>query len=199
MAVHSASRRPALLWPGWKHVAVALSIGVDKALKAAAGNNASPVYRRVMTDFLRKTGFMFLNKDDRACAVRLLPDWDEINEWRKSLSPGQQRGLNNPREVEAAFKDRETAPVAGKPRHPGERYKRKLPTPTEQFIAMAMQVELAEEARDRAEHHAEYLARLLDQVVARGRFSEETIAQMRARVRAELETMTGDEELEGEE
>ena len=43
------------------------------ARKAAKGRLDTPDYRRVMTDFLRNTGFTFLNKDDRAMAVRLLP------------------------------------------------------------------------------------------------------------------------------
>ena len=53
-----------------------------------------------MHDFLKRTGFCFLNKDDRAAAVRLLPYWDEIDEWRYSLSDSRQHALNNPREVE---------------------------------------------------------------------------------------------------
>jgi hypothetical protein len=52
-----------------------------------------------MTDFLRNTGFTFLNKDDRAMAVRLLPRWDEIDAWRGSLPHHQQQRLNNPRET----------------------------------------------------------------------------------------------------
>jgi hypothetical protein len=194
MWVHSASRKPVLLWPGWHHVAVAVSIGAEKALKAAGGNNSSPLYRRVMTEFLRRTGFIFLNKNDRAAAVRMLPQWDEIGTFRSSLSPGQQRNLNNPREVEAAFKDRKGASTtAGKPRH-GEKQRRKLPTPTETYLAMVMELELANERRERAEREAEYFASMADEFAKRGRLSPETMAEIRTKVRAELEAMTGEEE-----
>jgi hypothetical protein len=44
-----------------------------------------------MTEFLLGTGFIFLNKDDRAAAVRLLPRWEEIDDWRSSL-PAHRRG-----------------------------------------------------------------------------------------------------------
>jgi hypothetical protein len=67
MAIHTVSKQPKLTWTGWRHIATALAIGSKHARKAAKGH--TPDYRRVMTDFLRNTGFTFLNKDDRAAAV----------------------------------------------------------------------------------------------------------------------------------
>jgi hypothetical protein len=103
MAIHTASKQPKLTWTGWRHIAIALAIGSDHAQTASGGRLDTPDYRRVMGQFLRGTGFQFLNKDDRAAAVRLLPRWDEINAWRSSLSHSRQQALNNPREVWAAF------------------------------------------------------------------------------------------------
>jgi hypothetical protein len=68
-----ASKQPKLTWTGWRHIAVALAIGSDHARQASGGRTDTPLYIRVMNEFLRKTGFAFLNKDDRTCAVRLLP------------------------------------------------------------------------------------------------------------------------------
>jgi hypothetical protein len=68
-----------------------LSIGSDKAQKESGGRMDTPDYRRVMGEFLRRTGFIFLNKDDRAAAVRILPRWDEIDSWRSSLPRGRQQ------------------------------------------------------------------------------------------------------------
>jgi hypothetical protein len=67
-----------------------LKIGTDHATKAAGGRNDTPDYRAVMGEFLRKTGFQFINKDDRAAAVRLLSRWDEIDDWRPGLTSGPQ-------------------------------------------------------------------------------------------------------------
>jgi hypothetical protein len=192
MAIHSASRKPALTWAGWKHIAVALSIGAEQALRAADGRNDTPDYRRVMTDFLRRTGFTFLNKDDRAAAVRLLPLWEEIDAWRSTLPHGQQRRLNNPREVAREFEERDNAQTSrGKPM-PSTRHHRKLPTPTEQFLAMAMEVELANERAERAEREAEYFSGMMDAIALRARLSDDTIAEIRTRVRAEQQAMMDD-------
>ena len=103
MAIHSTSKQPKLTWIGWKHIAIALKIGADQAKKVSRGRTDTPLYIRTMSEFLRKTGFTFLNKDDRAKAVWLLPRWDEIDDWRSSLSPSRQQHLNNPREVWDAY------------------------------------------------------------------------------------------------
>ena len=104
MAVHAASLRPKLTWRGWHHIALACAIGAEHLKKAAGGRTDTPTYIRAMHDFLKRTGFCFLNKDDRAAAVRLLPHWDEIDGWRSSLPNSRQQALNNPREVERAYR-----------------------------------------------------------------------------------------------
>jgi hypothetical protein len=197
MAIHSASRKPALLWPGWKHVAVAISIGVERALKTSKGRKDTPEYRKVMTPFLRKTGFIFLNKNDTACVVRMLPEWDDIDAWRASLPLSQQRGLNNPREVWDAYDKREDKPAAGKPRH-GEKQRRKMPTPREQYLAMCIELELAQERLVRAERETEFLAVMVAELAKRGRLSEETMAEVRTLAREQISALIGYEEPEDE-
>jgi hypothetical protein len=187
MAIHSVSRKPALLWSGWKHVAVAISIGVEQAFKASKGRKDTPEYRKVMTPFLRKTGFIFLNKNDTACAVRMLPEWDDIDAWRASLPLSQQRNLNNPREVQDAYDKRENKP-AGKPRH-GEKHRRKMTTPTAQYLAMCMHLELAEERLAQAERQTQFFAAMVDLLAKRGRLSEETMAEVRTLAREQISSM----------
>jgi hypothetical protein len=41
------------------------AIGAEHAKGTAHGRSDTPDYRRVMSDFLKGTGFTFLNKDDR--------------------------------------------------------------------------------------------------------------------------------------
>src|SRR4051812_34548590 len=133
MAIHTASKQPKLTWRGWKHIAAACEIGGANARKAAKGRDDTPDYRRVMTEFLRKTGFIFLNKDDRAAAVRMLPHWDEIDDWRESLSPQRQHALNNPREVQRAYdEDRRAIGDPDVKARPRGRSKREFPTWLEQ-------------------------------------------------------------------
>src|SRR5438270_1094115 len=99
MAIHASSRQPKLLWTGWRQIALALYIGSQHAKKASGGNTATPLYIRANSEFLKKSGLAFINHNDRAAAVRLLPYWDEIDEWRSSLTPNERQRLNNPREV----------------------------------------------------------------------------------------------------
>ena len=104
MAVHAASLGPKLTWRGWRHIALACAIGTEHLKQAAGGRTDTPTYIRAMSNFLKGTGFAFLNKDDRAAAVRLLACWDEIDAWRSSLPDSRQKALNNPREVERAYR-----------------------------------------------------------------------------------------------
>ena len=162
MAIHTASKQPKLTWTGWRHIATALAIGSKHARKASKGRLDTPDYRRVMTDFLRNTGFTFLNKDDRAAAVRLLPRWDEIDAWRGSLPHHQQQRLNNPRETWAAYLDHRKA--LGDPEakvRPTPRKHRQFPTYLEQMQALIEQVELANERAEKAERESEYFAAMM--------------------------------------
>src|SRR6476620_2983221 len=63
MAVHAASLRPKLTWRGWRHIALACAIGAEHLKKTAGGRTDTPTYIRAMHQFLRGTGFAFLNKD----------------------------------------------------------------------------------------------------------------------------------------
>jgi hypothetical protein len=185
MAIHTAAKQPKLTWTGWRHIATALAIGSEHAKRASDGRMDSPLYRRVMTEFLRKTGFAFINKDDRAAAVRLLPRWDEIDAWRSSLPLPKQAALNNPRETWAAYLDhrRKLGDPDAKPR-PAERKHRQFPTLVEQYEAALEQLELARERLDRAEQQTNYFAELATAVALRAKLSDEVIEQIRARVRA---------------
>ena len=104
MAIHEASLQPKLTWNGWRHIALACAIGAEHLKQAAGGRTDTPIYIRAMHQFLQGTGFAFLNKDDRTAAVRMLPCWDEIDAWRSSLPNSRQQALNNPREVERAYR-----------------------------------------------------------------------------------------------
>ena len=185
MSIHATSKRPELTWIGWRHIAVALAIGSDHAKKASGGQLVTPDYRRVMTDFLRNTGFIFLNKDDRAAAVRLLPKWDEIDAWRASRSNSQQQALNNPREVWTAYLKhrRELGDPEAKER-PDVRTHRKFPSWLEQMQALAEQLELAHERAEHAESESKYFADLLEAVRKEAQLDEDVVAELRAKVRA---------------
>jgi hypothetical protein len=110
MAVHAAARKPQLTWAGWHDIAVACAIGADHIKQLTDGRTKTPSYITRMHAFLAATGFIHLSKDDRACAVRLLPYWDEIDAWRSSLPKSRQQALNNPREVVRAYRARRGAP-----------------------------------------------------------------------------------------
>jgi hypothetical protein len=185
MAIHTASKQPKLTWMGWRHIAVALAIGSEQAQKESGGRMDTPDYRRVMGEFLRRTGFIFLNKDDRAAAVRILPRWDEIDAWRGSLSRNRQAALNNPREVHAAFLEhrREHGDPEARNR-PTTRARRKFPSLLEQYEALAEQLEMAEERAERAERESAYFAAMMDAIAKQADLNESEVAEIRAKVRA---------------
>jgi hypothetical protein len=185
MAIHTASKQPKLTWTGWRHIAVACAIGTEHAKEASGGRLDTPNYRRVMSDFLKGTGFIFLNKDDRAAAVRLLPRWDEINDWRSSLPRSRQQALNNPREVWDAYVEhrRELGDPEAKPRDVARRY-RQFPTMLEQVTALMEQLEMANERIERAERESAYFAAMMQEVAKSANMDDTTMAEIRAKVRA---------------
>jgi hypothetical protein len=195
MAIHSASRQPKLTWSGWRHLAVALSIGSDHAKKASGGAMDSPLYRRVMTEFLRNTGFAFINKDDRAAAVRLLAHWDEIDAWRSSLSHSRQQALNNPREVHAAWLEhrRELGDPEAKHRPSGSRH-RQFPSLLEQYEALTEQLVMAEERAERAERESEFFETMAQEIAKTAKLDKRAVAEIRAKVRAAHEPEAEPEE-----
>ena len=184
MAIHSASRQPKLTWNGWRHIAVACAIGSGHLKKQSRGRTDTPTYIRAMSDFLKGTGFQFLNKDDRAAAVRLLARWDEIDNWRSSLSPSRQQALNNPREVEREYSEHRKklgAPSAKK--RPAAK-RRQFPSWLEQMAALEEQLLMAQERAERAEQEAEYFAAMMDAVAVAGKLDADAVAEIRAKVRA---------------
>jgi hypothetical protein len=185
MAIHTASKQPKLTWTGWRHIAVACAIGAEHAKKAAYGRSDSPLYRRVMTEFLRGTGFIFLNKDDRAAAVRMLPRWDEIDAWRTTLDRRRQQVLNNPREVWDAFVEhrRELGDPEAKPR-PTAHGRRQFPSMLEQVTALMEQLEMANERIERAERESAYFAAMMQEVAKRAKMDDDDLAEIRNKVRA---------------
>jgi hypothetical protein len=195
MAIHTASKQPKLTWSGWRHIAVALAIGSDYAQKESDGRLDTPDYRRVMGEFLRGTGFQFLNKDDRAAAVRLLPRWEEINAWRSSLPHGRQQALNNPREVWAAFLEHRRG--LGDPEakeRPTKRQRRQFPSLLEQMEALAEQLQFAEERAERAERESAYFAEMMQAMAKSAKLDDDAIAEIRAKVRAAHEAAVDDTE-----
>lgn len=196
MAIHTASKQPKLTWRGWRHIATACAIGSDHAKKAAGGRMDSPYYRQVMSKFLRNTGFQFLNKDDRAKAVSMLPKWDEIDAWRESLPPARQKALNNPREVWTAYTEdlRAIGDPDAKERPWSSRAKRQFPSLLEQMEALAEQLEMAEERAERAERESTYFATMMQAVAEQAKLSEEDVAAIRARIRQAHEEAPEEEE-----
>jgi hypothetical protein len=195
MAINSASRKPQLLWSGWKHISVACAIGSDHAQKQAKTSNLKDYqYRVLMSQFLRKTGFIFLNKYDRSTAVRMLPHWDEIDAWRSSLSPSRQGHLNNPKDIWEAYLEhrRKLGDPEAKERAGGG-FKRKLPSVMEQMEALQQALDAAEERRDRAEAEANFFSQLADEVAARANMSDTEVARIRAEVRAKREAIVEEE------
>jgi hypothetical protein len=185
MAIHSAAKQPKLTWTGWRHIAVALAIGSDHAQKASGGRLDTPDYRRVMSEFLRKTGFNFLNKDDRAAAVRLLSHWEEIDAWRSSLPRSRQQALNNPRETWAAYLEHRRGLGDPEARHrPAGRRHRQFPSLLEQMEALAEQLQMAEERAEDAERQSEYFAAMMRAIAERAKLNDDDVAEIRAKVRA---------------
>jgi hypothetical protein len=185
MTLHTQSKQPKLTWIGWRQIALACAIGAEHAKKESDGRLDTPLYRRVMSDFLKGTGFIFLNKDDRAAAVRLLPRWDEIDEWRSSLPRNRQQALNNPREVWAAYVEhrRELGDPEAKPRPPTR--KRKLvPSLLEQYEALLELVEAERERAERAERAEQYFAALAQEIATSAKIDDDALAAIRTKVRA---------------
>ena len=52
---------------------VSIMRGHRRARMSEGGRSDKLGYRRTMGKFLRKTGLSFLDKNDRACIVRILP------------------------------------------------------------------------------------------------------------------------------
>jgi hypothetical protein len=196
MAIHAASKQPKLTWSGWRQIALALDIGSRHAKKAAniplerplrPFEAATPLYIRANSQFLRKSGLGFLNHNDRAAVLRLLPYWDEIDAWRDTLTPQERQRLNNPREVwDTYLRHRRKLgdPVAN--RAPIRRKRREGVTLLEQYVALREQLEQAEERRDAAEKQAEYFASMMEAVRKQAKLTDDDMAKIRAKVRSDL-------------
>ncbi len=189
MAIHASSRQPKLTWTGWKQIALALYIGAKHAKKASGGKTATPLYIRATNEFLKKSGFAFLNNNDRAAVVRLLPYWDEIDDWRSSLKPHERQRLNNPREVWDTYVEHRRKlgdpDVANRtPLRSGKR--REAVTLLEQYTALQELVQTLEGQRDLAEHRAEYFAAMADIIAKKAKLSDDEISEIRAKLRAEV-------------
>jgi len=190
MAIHASSRQPKLTWTGWHQIGLALYIGAQHAKKASGGKTATPLYIRANSEFLKKSGLAFINHNDRAAVVRLLPYWDEIDAWRSSLKPHERQRLNNPREVWETYVEHRKKlgdpDVAGRP--PVRSGKRKPGvTLLDQYMALEAQVELLTEQRDRAAREIEYFAAMAATIAKQARLSDDDMAEIRIKVRAELE------------
>jgi hypothetical protein len=200
MAIHSASKKPQLTWNGWKHLAVAISIGSERAQRKAKTTNTKDYeYRMLMGQFLRKTGLIFINKNDRIAAVRLLEIWEDVDAWRSDLTESRRRALNNPRDIEEEYhKDQKAlgVPQAKGPRHGGKR--RSLPSLLEQVTALEEACAAAEERRDRAEQESEYFAELAHEIATHAKMSDEEFADIRAKVRAKRKPLIEEEPDDGD-
>ena len=175
MAIHSASKKPQLTWSGWKHLAVALAIGSERAQRKAKTTNLKDYqYRMLMGQFLRKTGFIFINKYDRSIAVRMLDKWDEIDAWRNTLTESRRKALNNPKDIWEAYQEDQKAlvPLEERGPRPGGK-KRLLPSMLEQVAALEEACAAAEERRDRAEAEADYFADLAQEIAGRAKLRRE--------------------------
>jgi len=106
MKIHAAARAPKLTWEGWRAIAVACSIASERIKSKTGGKVRTPDYTKPMSAFFAATGFEHLNKDDLACATRMLPVWDTIDRWRATLSQARRDKLNNPRQVAEAYAER---------------------------------------------------------------------------------------------
>jgi hypothetical protein len=195
MAINSASRKPQLLWSGWKHIAVACAIGSERAQRKAKTSNLKDYqYRVLMGQFLRKTGFIFINKYDRSCAVRMLDFWEDVEAWRDSLTESRRRALNSPTDVWREYHGDMTAQADGRPWTPRKGgFKRKLPSLLEQMVALQQALDAAEDRRDRAEAEADFFSELADEIKARAKMTDAEVAAIRAEVRAKRESAVEEE------
>jgi len=187
MAIHASSRQPKLTCTGWRQIALALYIGSKHAKKASGGKTKTPLYIRANSEFLKKSGLAFINHNDRAQALRLLPYWDEIDDWRSSLTHQKRQRLNNPREVWDTYVEhrRKLGDPNVEGRKPLVRSKRREQvTLLEQYEALQAQVELLTEQRDRAEREIEYFADMADTIAKQAKLSDDDMAEIRAKVRA---------------
>ena len=190
MAIHASSRQPKLTWTGWRQIALALYIGSKHAKKASGGKTATPLYIRANSEFLKKSGLAFLNHNDRAQALRMLPYWDEIDDWRSSLSHQQRQRLNNPREVWDAYVEhrRKLGDPDVESRKPMARSKRReRVTQLDQVVALEELVQTLHEQRDLADRRADYFAELAYTIAKQAKLSEGEISEIRDKIRAEHE------------
>ena len=162
-------------------------IGSEHAQRKAKTTNLKDYqYRMLMGEFLRKTGFIFINKYDRSIAVRMLPRWDEIDAWRNTCRPSRQSPhLNNPKDIwEAFLEHRKKLGDPEAKERVGGGYKRKLPTIMEQMEALEEALQAAHERAERAQREADYFADLMNMIAKRAHMSDDEIARIRAEVRA---------------
>ena len=192
MAIHASSRQPKLTWTGWRQIALALSIGSEHAKKASGGKTATPLYIRANSEFLKKSGLAFINHNDRAQALRLLPYWDEIDAWRSSLTPQQRQRLNNPREVWDTYVEHRRK--LGDPdmgtvhRSAAQQASGQVDGAGRSIEALQGQVEALTEQRDRAEREIEYFAAMAETIAKQAKLSDDDMAEIRTKVRAEYDS-----------
>jgi hypothetical protein len=87
-------------WEDWKHVGAAHLIGRSGAMHEAGVNR--PLGHRYKTAFaawLKKFGFENLDRADRSRLFVVMDHLHEIETWRATLTPTEQRRLNHPSTV----------------------------------------------------------------------------------------------------
>lgn len=106
MRTYAASRQPQLTFDGWMIVDRAIAVGEKAALKAGGGRTTSRGgYGVTLEEFLKRTGFKFVNKGVRWSLRQIRDNYDEVIAWRDSLLPSDRNHLHEPITVWQRFNE----------------------------------------------------------------------------------------------
>lgn len=152
MAPHKASRQPQLTFDGWKCIGLALNFGEVRANQHAEGIVTSRgKYGQALSQFLRASGFIFINKGVRWALRQIIERLDEVESWREGLLANDRSHLNNPIDVWDRFCEDQRQPRGQQPQRPVTRQRRGHPSILEQAVALQEALEQSEAARDMLE------------------------------------------------
>lgn len=150
MAVHASSRQPKLTWQGWKLIGTALEIAEAHVKRAADGQTTGRAYNQMIGEFLRASGFTWINKGVRWALRQCMAQVETIDEWRAELSDREREHLHNPVDVLDQFNRRNTSAAPKRPKlKPVKRGHREQSSLLEYCIVLEERIAELEEQCDR--------------------------------------------------
>jgi hypothetical protein len=175
MALYKAAKAPQLTYEGWKVIGLALSVGEARAKQHAKGiiHSRGP-YGQAVGQFLRATGFAFLNKGVRWALRQWIDNLGDVDAWHAGLDRNDRAHLNNPIDVWDRYSSDARKPKASGKLRPSVMRQRAYPNLLEELQALQDALEDAERRGDMLEYiladilanvSAASLARLPDELL----------------------------------